>query len=152
MQQHQERSQPGWWRLRASLISPAGTGGKQKLELSHDPRIVRLFHRKHSYSGGVWAPYTRIALSWQGPQNLDTVNLKVTSLTPCQHTHTHTHTDFWSALDRSPQRWKRSQLNTLLTRDVLTHLLLSEQYWSEMLSICFWRVIQLTSPCEVVRA
>ena len=132
MQQHQERSQPGWWRLRASLVSPEGTGGQRKLELSYDPRVVRLFCWKPSCSSG--APYTRTALSWQGPQNLGTVNLTVTPSMPCQHTHSHTHThththkDFWSALERSPQRRKRSQLNTLLTRDVLTHLLLSEHY------------------------
>ena len=111
---------------RDSLISPEGTGGERKLELSYNPRIVRLFRWKPSCSGG--PPYTRTALSWQGPQNLGTVNLEVIPSVPCQHTHTHTHTAFWSALERSPQRQKRSQPNTLLTRDILTHLLLSEHY------------------------
>lgn len=48
--------------------------------------------------------------------------------------------------------WLSWSTNTLLTRDILTHLLLPKHYWPEIYQYIFIQRIQLTWLCIVFRA
>ena len=96
MQQHQERSQQGWWMLRPSLVSPGRPAGERDLELQYNPGIAETVPWGTPLFRGARAPHATTSSNLAGTSEFGHRQSQSHLPHPLP-THTHT-------LDRSPQK------------------------------------------------